>query len=125
MYFFLHFFCFVFSPVSSIDEVVRALQMFATDTKNKEDSKGLKTLLQEALQLKPLEDIPNPLGLDWVEDAKNWNLESQLNSIIKAMLPPKTTFTFNVADMMYQGIYYILQITAFLVVLCSAFFLYF
>ena len=46
-----------------------------------ENEKGLKSLLAEALEMKPLSDLPNPLDLDWVDTAKNWNLKDTLNDV--------------------------------------------
>ena len=69
-----------------------------------ENEKGMKTLLTEALETKPLKDLPNPLNLDWVNSAKGWCLKDTLNNVIKLMLPKKKIFEFNVGEEIAKGL---------------------
>ena len=97
-----------------------------------ENEKGLQTLLTEALEMKPLADLPNPLDFDWVDTAKNWNLKDTLNDVsglhplfwhtplfepcfdvvccfpfvqvIRLLLPPKKSFEFDIPNMVQRGL---------------------
>ena len=68
-----------------------------------ENEKGMVTLLTEAMETQPLKDLPNPLGFDWVDEAKVWSLKSQLNAALKLLLPKKKEFEFDVGKMISKG----------------------
>ena len=68
-----------------------------------ENEKGMVTLLTEALETQPLKDLPNPLDLNWVEEAKGWSLKSQLNDVLKLLLPKKKKFEFDVGKKISIG----------------------